>query len=191
VLEPGLAEGILRDIVGEPGALPLLSHSLFETWRRRSDRMLTLLGYLQSGAVRGAIAKTAETVYQEALTPEQKTLARNIFLRLTELGEGTEDTRRRVRVGELTPRREQAADVEEVLGFLVEFSARLIEGGQKLAIGGTQAVTILDASGVCGLCHCRRAQARSSARRSARTAEPPPSAPAPARSPSSTLRPDA
>jgi WD40 repeat protein len=128
VLEPGLAEGILRDIVGEPGALPLLSHSLLETWRRRSDRMLTLLGYLQSGGVRGAIAKTAETVYQQALTPAQQTLARNIFLRLTELGEGTEDTRRRVRLGELTPRREQAADVEDVLSVLVE--ARLVTTGE-------------------------------------------------------------
>jgi WD40 repeat protein/class 3 adenylate cyclase/energy-coupling factor transporter ATP-binding protein EcfA2 len=128
VLEPGLAEGILRDVVGEPGALPLLSHSLLETWRRRSDRMLTLLGYLQSGGVRGAIAKTAETVYREALRPAQQTLARNIFLRLTELGEGTEDTRRRARVGELTPRREKAADVEEVLRVLVE--ARLITTGE-------------------------------------------------------------
>ena len=128
VLEPGLAEGILRDIVGEPGALPLLSHSLLETWKRRSGRMLTLLGYLQSGGVRGAIAKTAETVYAEVLTPEQKPLARNIFLRLTELGEGTEDTRRRVRVGELTPRREQAADIDEVLSVLVE--ARLLTVGE-------------------------------------------------------------
>jgi WD40 repeat protein/class 3 adenylate cyclase/energy-coupling factor transporter ATP-binding protein EcfA2 len=128
VLEPGLAEGILRDIVGEPGALPLLSHSLLETWRRRSDRMLTLLGYLQSGGVRGAIAKTAETVYREELTPQQKILARNIFLRLTELGEGTEDTRRRVRVGELTPHREQAEDVDEVLRVLVE--ARLVTVGE-------------------------------------------------------------
>jgi WD40 repeat protein/class 3 adenylate cyclase len=128
VLEPGLAEGILHDIVGEPGALPLLSHSLLETWKRRSDRMLTLLGYLQSGGVRGAIAKTAETVYREALTPEQQTLARNIFLRLTELGEGTEDTRRRVRLGELTPRPEQAADVDEVLRVLVD--ARLVTTGE-------------------------------------------------------------
>ena len=128
VLEPGLAEGILHDIVGEPGALPLLSHSLLETWRRRSDRMLTLLGYLQSGGVRGAIAKTAETVYREALTPEQQALARNIFLRLTELGEGTEDTRRRVRLRELTPRPEQATDVDEVLRVLVD--ARLVTAGE-------------------------------------------------------------
>jgi WD40 repeat protein/class 3 adenylate cyclase len=128
VLEPGLAEGVLRDVVGEPGALPLLSHSLLETWRRRSDRMLTLVGYLQSGGVRGSIAKTAETVYREALSPEQQTLARNIFLRLTEFGKGTEDTRRRVRVRELTPRREQARDVQEVLRVLVD--ARLITTGE-------------------------------------------------------------
>ena len=123
-LEPGLVEGILRDVVGEPGALPLLSHSLLETWRRRSDRMLSLIGYLQSGGVQGAIAKTAETVYHEALTPEHQALARNIFLRLTELGEGTEATRRRVRLSELVPRTEQATDVDQVLRVLVE--ARLV-----------------------------------------------------------------
>jgi class 3 adenylate cyclase/energy-coupling factor transporter ATP-binding protein EcfA2 len=88
LLEPGVVEGILRDVVGRPGALPLLSHSLLETWKRRSGRMLTLIGYLQSGGVHGAIARTAETVY-DALSPEQQALARNVFLRLTELGEGT------------------------------------------------------------------------------------------------------
>jgi len=60
-------EGILRDVVGEPGGLPLLSHSLLETWKRRSGRMLTLIGYLQSGGVHGAIAKTADTVFNERL----------------------------------------------------------------------------------------------------------------------------
>jgi WD40 repeat protein/class 3 adenylate cyclase len=128
VLEPGLPEGILRDIVGEPGALPLLSHCLLETWRRRSDRMLTLLGYLHSGGVRGAIAKTAETVYRDAFTPKQQVVARNIFLRLTELGDGTEDTRRRASFGELTPRPEQAAAVQEVLRVLVD--ARLVTAGE-------------------------------------------------------------
>ena len=44
VLEPGLVEGMLHDVVGEPGALPMLSHSLVETWQRRSGRTLTLLG---------------------------------------------------------------------------------------------------------------------------------------------------
>jgi WD40 repeat protein/class 3 adenylate cyclase len=127
VLEPGFVEGILRDVVGEPGALPLLSHCLLETWKRRSGRMLTLIGYLQSGGVQGAVAKTAETIYRDALTPEQQRLARNIFLRLTELGESTEDTRRRVSLAEILPRTD-AADVEEVLRLLT--NARLITVGE-------------------------------------------------------------
>jgi WD40 repeat protein/class 3 adenylate cyclase len=127
ILEPGFVEGVLRDVVGEPGALPLLSHSLLETWKRRSGRMLTLIGYLQSGGVQGAVAKTAETVYHDALTPEQQRLARNIFLRLTELGESTEDTRRRVSLAEIVPRT-NAADVEEVLRVLTD--ARLITVGE-------------------------------------------------------------
>jgi WD40 repeat protein/class 3 adenylate cyclase/energy-coupling factor transporter ATP-binding protein EcfA2 len=124
LLEPGVVEGILRDVVGRPGALPLLSHSLLETWKRRSGRMLTLIGYLQSGGVQGAIAQTAETVYRDGLTAEQQALARNVFLRLTELGEGTEDTRRRVSIAELVPRPEREADVREVLQTLAD--ARLV-----------------------------------------------------------------
>jgi class 3 adenylate cyclase len=128
LLEPGLVEGILRDVVGEPGALPLLSHSLLETWKRRSGRVMTLVGYLQAGGVQGAITKTAETVYREALSPDQQALARNIFLRLTELGHGTGDTRRRVAIAELVPRPEQQNDVDEVLRRLAD--ARLVTIGE-------------------------------------------------------------
>ena len=128
VLEPGVVEGILRDVVGQPGALPLLSHSLLETWKRRSGRMLTLIGYLQSGGVHGAIARTAETVY-DALSAEQQVLARNVFLRLTELGDGTEDTRRRASIAELVPRPEQEAAVREVVRTLA--AARLVTIGER------------------------------------------------------------
>jgi WD40 repeat protein/class 3 adenylate cyclase len=129
LLEPGLVEGIVRDVIGEPGALPLLSHALLETWKRRSGKMLTLLGYLQSGGVEGAIAKTAETVYRDALSLEQRALARSIFLRLTEVGEGTEETRRRVSVHELTPRAEQADDVAEVLRRLTDARLVIVDDG--------------------------------------------------------------
>ena len=97
--ESGLVDLILRDVGDEPGALPLLSHALLETWQRRSGRTLTLKGYADSGGVRGAIAYTAENVYQQ-LSPDQQLMARQIFLRLTELGEGTEDTRRRTALRE-------------------------------------------------------------------------------------------
>jgi len=85
-LEEGLVDRILEDVGSEPGALPLLSHALHETWRRRTGRTLTHQGYSAAGGVRGAIARTAEAAYL-ALPPEDQALARDIFLRLVELGE--------------------------------------------------------------------------------------------------------
>ncbi len=103
---------LLQDVGDEPGALPLLSHALLETWKRRRGRTLTLAGYAAAGRVQGAIAKTADALYQRDLTSEQQPIARSIFLRLTELGENAPDTRRRVALSELIPQNEQKASVE-------------------------------------------------------------------------------
>jgi WD40 repeat protein/class 3 adenylate cyclase len=130
VFEPGLVDLILRDVGDEPGALPLLSHALLETWKRRIGHTLTLKGYADAGGVRGAIAHTAEGVYQN-LSSEEQTIARNIFLRLTELGEGTEDTRRRASFGELLSQAENADEVRSVLNTLAE--ARLVTLGEDTA----------------------------------------------------------
>ncbi len=128
--EPGLVDLILRDVGSEPGALPLLSHALLETWKRRAGHRLTLRGYADSGGVRGAIAYTAETVYQQ-LSPKQQMIARNIFLRLTELGDGTEDTRRRATITELISKPEETEQVRMVLNTLAD--ARLITTGENIA----------------------------------------------------------
>lgn len=128
--EQGLVDLILRDVGDEPGALPLLSHALLETWKRRRGRTLTLKGYAESDGVRGAIAKTAETVFHQ-LTLDQQRIARGIFLRLTELGEGTQDTRRRAAISELIPRPEDTAAVQFVLHTLAD--ARLITTGEGTA----------------------------------------------------------
>lgn len=76
--EPGLVDLMLRDVSDEPGALPLLSHALQETWKRRRRNTLTLAGYSDAGGVRGAIAKTADDTYRY-LTTEQHQIARSIF----------------------------------------------------------------------------------------------------------------
>ncbi len=128
--EAGLVDLILREVGNEPGALPLLSHALLETWKRRQGRTLTFEGYAQCGGVRGAIAQTAETVYHELL-PERQQIARDIFLQLTELGEGTPDTRRRVRFEELVSTGAETPGVRAVLNTLVE--ARLVTLGEDTA----------------------------------------------------------
>ncbi len=74
-LEPGLNELIVREVADEPGALPLLSHALLETWKRRKRRTLTVDAYLDAGGVDGAIALTAERVY-ESLDPARQRVAR-------------------------------------------------------------------------------------------------------------------
>jgi len=132
--EPGLVDMFVQDVGSEPGALPLLSHALLETWQRRSGRTMTVAGYMAAGRVQGAIAKTAESVYKDHFTQEQQRIAQSIFLRLTELGEGAQDTRRRVPFAELIPRLEEMPQVEEVLGALVD--ARLLttsEGAVEVA----------------------------------------------------------
>ena len=56
-VEPGLVDVLLRDSEGEPGALPLLSHALVETWKRRDGNVLTVDGYRESGGIRAAVAR--------------------------------------------------------------------------------------------------------------------------------------
>ncbi|HET9906859.1 MAG TPA: helix-turn-helix domain-containing protein [Anaerolineales bacterium] len=128
--EPGLVELLLNDIGAqgsqepEPGALPLLSHALLATWERRRGRLFTMEGYHASGGVRSAIAETAESIFTDQLNQNQQELAHYIFLRLTELGEGTEDTRRRAILNELMGQPEETIQLRGLLNTLAE--ARLI-----------------------------------------------------------------
>ena len=121
-VESDLLTTMLADAADEPGALPLVSHALLETWQRRSGPTLTLSAYHASGGVRGAVAQTAERVYAEFGAAEQRA-ARRIFLRLTALGDGTEDTRRPVARAELEGIADEAVMIK-VLDQLV--AARLV-----------------------------------------------------------------
>jgi WD40 repeat protein/DNA-binding SARP family transcriptional activator len=81
LLEGGLVELVLRDVEDEPGALPLLSHALRQTWLAREGRTLTVAGYHASGGIRGAVGHTAEEVYANA-PPHQRDVMRDLLLRL-------------------------------------------------------------------------------------------------------------
>lgn len=133
--EPGVVDLLLQDIgthgTQEPGALPLLSHALLATWERRRGRLFTLEGYRASGGVRSAIAETAESLFTDQLNQAQQELVREVFLRLTELGEGTEDTRRRASLNELVRQSGEAAELRAVLNTLAD--ARLITLGEDSA----------------------------------------------------------
>ncbi|MEA2168014.1 MAG: hypothetical protein QOF76_1314 [Solirubrobacteraceae bacterium] len=122
-LETGLVDLVLRDVAGEPGALPLMSHALRETWERRDGRTLTVAAYRDSGGVSSAVAQTADAIQRETPAADRP-LLRNVFLRLTEIGDGVDDTRRRVRVAQLVPQGTSEDAVRTLLERLAE--ARLV-----------------------------------------------------------------
>ncbi|MCW3016126.1 MAG: hypothetical protein JWO02_3218 [Solirubrobacterales bacterium] len=122
-LEPGLVDRVLRDVDDQPGALPLMSHALHATWERRDGRTLTVAAYEASGGVTSAVARTADAVL--ATTPgADRDLLRGMFVRMTELGDDLEDTRRRVPIDELVAPGESGAAARELLERLSR--ARLV-----------------------------------------------------------------
>lgn len=100
VLEEGLVETIIDDVREQPGALPLLQYALTELFERREGALLTIGAYQDIGGTLGALAKRAEEVYRRFKKSGQN-MARQMFLRLVTLGEGQEDTRRRILQTEL------------------------------------------------------------------------------------------
>jgi WD40 repeat protein/class 3 adenylate cyclase/tRNA A-37 threonylcarbamoyl transferase component Bud32 len=129
-LEQGLVELVLRDVAGESGALPLLSHALSATWERRDGRALTVEGYRDSGGVASALAQTADSAVA-AFPEEARRLVRNVFLRLSEHGEDTHATRRRVAIDELVPENASPDAVRALLDRLAD--ARLVTLGEGTA----------------------------------------------------------
>ncbi|MFN8108348.1 MAG: protein kinase [Thermoleophilia bacterium] len=131
-LEPGLSQVVLEDVTGGPGGLPLLQYLLLELWRRRRGNRLTLEAYSECGGVDGALARRADEAF-EALTPSEQATARRVLLRLVQPGEGTEDTRRRVALRDLTSGEDDLPQVERAVNTLV--AARLVTAGSDAASG--------------------------------------------------------
>jgi len=94
-LEAGLVDLLVREVEGEPAALPLLSHVLRQTWLVREGRTLTVAGYRSTGGVRAAVARSAETVFHDLDAADQE-LLRQLMTRLVTTGEEGGAVRRRV-----------------------------------------------------------------------------------------------
>ena len=122
-LEPGLTELLLRDVAGQPGALPLLQYTLWELWQRHDVRRLSIAAYREIGGVQGALRQRADEIVQ-SFSDSEREVCRRIFLRLTQPGEGTEDTKRRASYEELVGAAKDAQTVERVLKELQD--ARLV-----------------------------------------------------------------
>ncbi|MEH2062328.1 MAG: caspase family protein, partial [Nostoc sp.] len=126
-IEGRLKQQLINDVEDYPGSLPLLQYTLTELWREsinQSDELLSLKTYEDLGGVEGTLQKRADAVY-ESLSPTEKTVARRIFLELTQMGETT-DVRRRVHLGELVNSHHSLNLLQQVSEKLADKDARLI-----------------------------------------------------------------
>ncbi|MBA3534586.1 MAG: CHAT domain-containing protein [Ardenticatenales bacterium] len=125
-LEPALVERLLADAEDEKGALPLLQETLFLLWTRfLSAGRLTLADYeaLGSGGRNGlqvALSHQGDAALAALPSEEQRAIARRIFLRLIEFGEGRNDTRRQQPLSELFPQPENSPLFQQVLDQLIQ-----------------------------------------------------------------------
>ncbi|HUF00163.1 MAG TPA: protein kinase, partial [Anaerolineales bacterium] len=94
-IEAGVVSTIVHDLSDQPGSLPLLQYALTELFENREGNTVTKSAYQSIGGVLGALSRRAEAVFAE-LDKASENTARQLFLRLITLGEGVEDTRRRV-----------------------------------------------------------------------------------------------
>ena len=122
-VESGLEEILLQELNGGTGDLPLLQFVLQKLWENRHRGVLTLAAYRKLGGIKGALEQQAQELY-DSLDSETQAAARWIFLNLTKIGEGTEDTRRRVTKSDLIVAKYPAELIERTLEKLT--AAKLI-----------------------------------------------------------------
>ncbi|WP_031477284.1 nSTAND1 domain-containing NTPase [Streptomyces bicolor] len=133
--EPGLAELIVSDAGGEPGALPLVEFALAELWERQTHGRLTHAAYREIGRVEGALSRYADQqLAQVCKAPggPDETVARRLFERLARPVKGKEYARVARAFDHLPPELRTAAQALAATRLLV--IARDSSGRETVAL---------------------------------------------------------
>lgn len=136
-----LVEQMLNDVEG-PGSLPLLQFTLRQLWDLREFNRLTLAEYKKLRGVKGALENKANETYN-SLSESEKNTAKRIFLELTHLGEGTEDTRRQVLKSNLITEPDSEEVVNNVLDKLTK-AGLLVTSEVKRGEENSEPVIVVD-----------------------------------------------
>ncbi|WP_405944363.1 caspase family protein [Streptomyces sp. NBC_01020] len=127
--DEGLVDLLLHELggahlpEGPAGILPLLSHTLWATWRQRRGARLTFAGYQRSGGVTEAIATSADRAY-ERLDEAGQRAVRRMLPRLVHIDDDSVDTVRPADRSAVLDGLADTAAAERALGELAD--ARLL-----------------------------------------------------------------
>lgn len=144
-VEPALLERLIADAAGEPGVLPLIQETLVLLWEKVERRFLPLRAYealVLSRKAYGALGNNKHTGLQVAiarradaaladLSEEQQAIARRIFLRLIQFGEGRADTRRQQSVDALRATRDDPHLFDQTLWHLADKRLLTLSSDEK------------------------------------------------------------
>ena len=125
VIEPALVDKIKEEILGQAGRLPLLQDTLSELWNKMEGGVIWYQAYNELGGIQGTLDRRA-TSFFHSLDEKDQHLCKSIFLRLTQPGEGTEDTKRRINLEEAIPLNIEKAQYEDLIEKLTQNDVRLI-----------------------------------------------------------------
>ncbi len=134
-IDEATIELLLKDATGSEGTLPLLEFALTRIWEGMLSDRAPGVTLREIGGVGGALAGRAQEIY-EALSAADQAIVRRSLIRLVQLGEGTQDTRRRVAVHELCGRGETPKQVLYVLRQFSTVNTRLL----TLSFDGSDAI---------------------------------------------------
>ncbi len=130
-VESALVERLVAGSLNQPGVLPILQEIMLRLWVKLERRFLPLRAYeslvLSYKVVSGseltglqvALAQLADEIIS-ALSVDQQQIARRIFVRLVQFGEGRADTRRQQLVKALRVDGDESALFDGTLAHLVK-----------------------------------------------------------------------
>jgi hypothetical protein len=145
-IDSALVERLLVDAQGEPGVLPLLQETLVILWEKLERHFLPLTAYEllvlprpAYGAtpthprtgLQVAIAYRADAAFADLETEEKQAIARRIFLRLVQFGEGRADTRRQQPIEALQAMGDDPVLFQNTLNHLVNSRLLTLSGEEK------------------------------------------------------------
>ena len=138
-VEPALVERLVADAAGEPGVLPLVQEALVLSWEGLERRFLPVAAYESIGqendagadrrtGIQAAMASRADAALAELPTARQH-IARRVFVRLVEFGQGRADTRRQQRLDELAATGDPPGELDATVAVLVDDRLLTVSGG--------------------------------------------------------------
>jgi len=135
-LEEALIDHLLTDAAHEPGVLPLVQETMVLLWDEIERgvipfRAYEALGDEEHSGLAVAVALKADATIA-SLQPEERALARRIFLRLVQMGEGRADSRRQQRLDALKAAGDDPEQFRQVLTHLVDERLLTLTGDELL-----------------------------------------------------------